>query len=775
VVREKIRLYCSVFICAILAVAVMAGALPSSAAAAVEMKAWPGLGGLFRVDQPLELLITVENLGPGFRGTITVGQDEKQPEGRRPGLARYILDVDIPADGRSQFRIVIPGELASRKPLVELASGGMTLAEARVEGVAVGGGRVLLALGEDIAGSGLQGWLAETPGSQVNLKYLSPGELPGDSLLLGVADVIMISPSIASPLNEGQVRALKEWVNLGGTLLLFGGAGAAEGGDFADVSPVRAAGRKVVDGKLAGLRSGGPLEVASGELTAGKAMAVENGVPVLARRELGWGEVVYCAAGPRDLGGEARGVWSTLLRGATPGPGDKDPASKRPFGLGTGSDGQLVGPSSYIPRLAGPPAPVLAVLWLVYVAAVGPLLYFLLRRADRRDWAWALAPAVALLAAGAFYLLAPAGRLQGHLTQTVATIEILSPEMAAVRAGATVVAARGGDLTVHAAGNMFAGPSGYDGRADIQKSVLVQRSGEKTTVSFGDVRYSSLRQVYAYGLRRDPGSIEGKLYFAGKNIKGDLLNKTGLDLRDCRLALGGRVIRIGNLSAGETVHIEETLEGLNISPGPEMLLAELGGSRGTRPGDPFFRERQVLSESLHGENGRAASIQFIGWHDGAPGIFEVTGKPGRIEDHGLVLVKQAIGMEAAPGKFRLPAGFIKPRPGELRFASTEGRETKVIYNDNINLVYNIDDAGISGNFEIEALEFQYAGGQFASPVEIYNYQDDKWEQLPDGGRKIGTEELPRYLSGGEVRLRVAGESRGPYPVWPGLAVEGVVS
>ncbi|NLI11266.1 hypothetical protein [Pelotomaculum propionicicum] len=272
------------------------------------------------------------------------------------------------------------------------------------------------------------------------------------------------------------------------------------------------------------------------------------------------------------------------------------------------------------------------------------------------------------------------------------------------------------------------------------------------------------------------GSIEGSLYLEGKSLKGDLVNQTGLDLRDSRLVLGGRVIRIGRIPAGGTVHIEEKLEGLNIPPGPEMLLAELGG-RGNqpRPGDPFFRERQILSENVYGELGWPAGIQFIGWHDGPPGVFEVAGKPGQREDCGLVLVKQAIKMDIAAGRFHLPAGFITPRRGDLKYTALTGVESKVIYDGHVNLVYNIDDAGIRSNFKIEALDIQYIQGQFASPVEIYNCQQDKWEQLPDGGRRITADELSRYLNDNKVRLKVAGESPAPYPVWPGLAVEGVVS
>ncbi|HOV80475.1 MAG TPA: hypothetical protein PK728_10295 [Bacillota bacterium] len=762
--RKRIVLFSNYFLCALLVAAVFAAAFPAPAAAAVEMKVRPGLGGLYRTEQPLELLITLQNSGPEFEGAILVRQDEEQPERQRPGLAQFILNVRVPAGASEQFRMVIPGELASMKPVVELVSGGLVLAQSRVEGVAADGVRVVLALSGEIME---RAWQSKSPGAEVHLKYLSPGELPEESLLLAAADAILVDPSSAPLLNGRQVRALKEWVHLGGTLSLMGGAGAGADGVFSDVSPVRTAGRRTVDGKLAGLRSGGPLDVASGELVAGRAIALENGVPVLARRELGRGQVLYCGALPGDLGDEARGVWSALF-GASAEPDNKSLRYSP-----VGSVGTLLYASSYIPRLSGPPVPVLVLLWLVYVAAVGPLLYFILRRADRRDWAWVLVPAGALVAASSFYLLSPANRLQNYLAQTLATIEIFSPELAEVRAGATVVAARGGGLAVRAADNMYCVPSGNNDSPD-GRPALVQQGEGKAVVNFGGVQYGSLRQVYAYGLRQGMGSIEGRLYLDGKSVKGDLVNRTGLDLRDSRLVLGGRVIQIGRFPAGGTVRIEETVEELNAPAGPEMLLAELGG-RGRRPGDPFYRERQMLSENVYGESGRPAGIQFIGWHDGPPGVFEVAGKPGQREDCGLVLVKQAIKMDIAAGRFHLPAGFVSPRRGDLKYTAVTGAESKVIYDGHVDLVYNIDDAGIRSNFKIEALDIQYIQGQFTLPVEIYNHQQDKWEQLPDGGRRITADELSRYLNDNKVRLKVAGESPGPYPVWPGLAVEGVVS
>lgn len=782
--RREIRFFSNILILAALAAVLLAGALPSFGAAPVGMKARPGLGGLYKVNQHLELVITVDNPGPGFAGRITVEQDGERPI-RRPDLARVSADVDVLAGASETCRLVIPGELASVKPVVRLVSGGLLLAESRVEGVAVDDSHpVLLALGEDVTGGGLQAWLSGGVGSLVNLKYLSPGELPGSSLLLGAADIIMIGPAGVARLSREQVKTLKEWVRLGGSLVLLGGAGAGKGGGFADVSPVRVTGRQMVDGKLGGLRSGGPLEVAGGRLAAGKALAVENGVPVLARRALGRGEVVYCGARPADLGREARDVWSALLSRAVPGPEINEPLGKG-YLVGRPAAAPLMDSSAYIPQLAGPPVPVLVLLWLLYSAAVGPLLYLLLRRADRRDLAWALVPAGALVAAGCFYLLAPAARIQGYLTQTQALVEILSPELAAVRAGASVVAARGGELTVQAAPGMLAGPGVVPGEPAPPGGmpVLVQQDKDMTIVSFGEVQYNSLRQVFALGLRHDLGSIEGRLFLEGNNVKGDLVNRTGLNLRECKLILGGRVIQVGSLPAKGTVHIEEKLARVNPPTDPGMLLAALGVGRPDRPGDPNFRERMMLNEFIYGDFWRLTGVQFLGWHDGPPGILTVAGQTGRSKDYGLVLVKQAIPLDAAAaGRFYLPAGLIKPRAGELLKSGQSGQSPlnqlqwgKLVSGQQVIRVYDLDDAGISRDFRVEVLEIQYAKGQFNQPVEIYNHREERWEQLPDGGKRIMAAELPAYLSGNQIWLKVTGEFRGYSLAWPGVAVEGVTS
>jgi len=66
---------------------------------------------------------------------------------------------------------------------------------------------------------------------------------------------------------------------------------------------------------------------------------------------------------------------------------------------------------------------------------------------------------------------------QNYLSQTLATVEIFTPDLAEVRAGASVVASRGGDFILHVADNMYALPAGNYGAPSIAPA-LVRQGGE---------------------------------------------------------------------------------------------------------------------------------------------------------------------------------------------------------------------------------------------------------------------------------------------------------
>src|SRR4029453_17887300 len=71
--------------------------------------------------------------------------------------------------------------------------------------------------------------------------------------------------------------------------------------------------------------------------------------------------------------------------------------------VGPGDDSQIVGAVADLPALAVPPIPGLVLLLFGYIALIGPINYIVLKRLDKREWAWVTMPAlIAIFAVGAY-------------------------------------------------------------------------------------------------------------------------------------------------------------------------------------------------------------------------------------------------------------------------------------------------------------------------------------------------------------------------------------
>ncbi|XOS92928.1 hypothetical protein ACLMAB_04130 [Brevibacillus laterosporus] len=102
--------------------------------------------------------------------------------------------------------------------------------------------------------------------------------------------------------------------------------------------------------------------------------------------------------------------------------------------------------ANHIPGIHVPSASVLFFIWIGYVLLIGPILYVLLKRRDRRDWAWGIIPVSALVVSvGALSfgknLIAPSDKLY-----TVNQIISIKPDLAIIKSDATVLKRSGEQL-----------------------------------------------------------------------------------------------------------------------------------------------------------------------------------------------------------------------------------------------------------------------------------------------------------------------------------------
>ena len=768
-------------------------------ASEITMHVRPGLGGLYKQSLPVELTVLINNEGPAVRGNIKVAGDPTREEFRwqRELQNTYVTDVEIAANGKTQVSLVVPGIVAAASPSVVLTVDGLVVSKTVVHGAAVQGSQVVLSLGSDSVQGPLTDWLNQRFGT-VALKNLPLEELPASALLLRFVDLIVLQPDVVAGLSQDQIRVLRDWTALGGTLILSAGAGAERDGPLADLSPVAVIERKIVNPGQSGIWTGEQNPTAAvGDLVTGRVLVRQGDLIIVAGHSIGRGTVVFTALPVQGLNLETDKQWEQLLLKSVES------------GFQGGIASNLASASSYLPQLKMPTAISLAVIWGLYALLVGPGLYLLLRRLDKRELAWLLVPAAAVLTAAGLYFTGPLQRLPGPLVQTLATVDLLGQDLAEVNAGVAVVSPRGGDLKLLGPEGGIMQPHAIHGYGHNQgqgQGILINTSGPGQEVFYPKVEYQSIRHAYAQSIWQGvPGLATSLSINERDRLQGKVSNLTGRDLRDCVLLVGNDIVTLGFLAAGETVEVDYRLvTGDDLEPGYPRQPVELLFPYPNRPGnDNFARERQMMNSLLEpfyahkemvarpdGAMVRDATvnvtshksnlawqgqIHFFGWSDEPTGLFELK-EQGRKVEHSLVLYRQQLELELpTSGPVYLPTGFV---PFDI-IGGEGGWEARwgslIMHHGKVELRY-IMAMPEPAQFRLQSVIFPDQWWVMGVKLSLQNTQDQSWHPVPPGTTLMTANELAPYLTGaGELRVQINGTDHQKHPIRVrGLGMEGVM-
>lgn len=366
---------------------------------ALEVEA--GFDSLFRENQWFPLRVRVSNAGADRSGRLVV-----RPETSGKAFSNtFSTALELPAGARKSVFLHATARSFASKVRVEflndenvvLASQEAPLRHVPMEDALhvlpgdAARGRVDLSA---LAPAGRQSWRA---GMELD-------GLPPLGAALQAVDTFFFSDVDSGALGSAQRQALAERVLAGAHLIVTGGAGwQATAAGLLDLLPLQPTGSQLIAdlGSLATLagRPDVPPEgetlIATGVLRedARVLAATADGLPLVLRRDHGLGTVDYLAADPlaaplNDWAG-LQDLWFALA------------ATRRPV---PGWAGGILNPeraalaSEILPGLDLLPdlLPLCGFL-LFYVALIGPLNYLVLRRINRRAWAWGTIPLCILI------------------------------------------------------------------------------------------------------------------------------------------------------------------------------------------------------------------------------------------------------------------------------------------------------------------------------------------------------------------------------------------
>ncbi len=402
---------------------------------------------------------------------------------------------------------------------------------------------------------------------------------PEDARGWGVIDYIILDEYAFADLQSEKQLALLEWVENGG-IIIIGSSDNLEDevGVFSPYLPMKLTGQiDIVPTVLnewantTGFEE--EIRVYSSELNEDAVTLVQEKDDLLvAHKKLGQGLVIQTAF---SLGDEplAKSPGMTAFWNALFTAGENVIFS--PFNqYGHDPLNQLsytVGHSNELFSSFKVSAPLIFGIIALYIIIIIPILYFILKRKDKREYAWWIIPAIALLTSVAIFGYGAKDRIGRAQIQHTAILNVetdgnikgyFAESLLSNKSGNYIFKApHGTSLTASPQSFMFNTSANM-----FHKRAILENNAEGTSLHFRNVGYWNVASVYGETNLKDVGGIVNDLSFKTGMLAGSITNDFPFELKDVAIWAGSDFISLDDIGAGETVEINETLKTTLLGP-----------------------------------------------------------------------------------------------------------------------------------------------------------------------------------------------------------------
>lgn len=390
--------------------------------------------------------------------------------------------------------------------------------------------------------------------------FLNADTFPDSEGVLANFHAIVIDDFDTTTLRPEQIDVLRSWVDRGGLLILGTGAHAQKVLSGLDFLPVQIGEStqlsQVTDITGNTLTFSTPLQVTALQAEGLQSVWSSGQTPLTSKLSYGGGTVLlhHFALGlaPFSALAERADVLETLYL----------QIAANAFSNRVYFDwNQMQYSADRFPALSSGQIWMIFGVVLVYIVVVGPVLYLVLKKKDRREWGWVAIPALSILFMAAMFVFTRQSVYQNSLLNTAAIVEC---EQGSTQAKASVAFAmkspQQGAVTFRSENNIPIQPTidngWYGDRAYTSELEYKVVTGENTEVTFYDNMAWASNVLYASKIFDLGGTIESSVHLQDDKIQGELNNQTNVAFEDVVLDVGGIVVRIGALGAGETKAIE---------------------------------------------------------------------------------------------------------------------------------------------------------------------------------------------------------------------------
>lgn len=630
---------------------------------------------------------------------------------------------------------------------------------------------------------------------------IDPKQIPDQAEGLEVLDVLVVNTFNAAELSDEQLSSIKKWVQKGGKLLVGSEPGMNQKlGELSSLLPISVTGEVTVN-ELTEIESEvntplkfGSLELVTGEVTQNSSVLYQEGEqPIVVSGSSGFGSVTQFAfnIGANQLvDWEGYGKWwSSLLSKMVQKNMQGMPFMDRFYDIRVLSE---LFPTTNVPLQ------VLSLFFLLYLIILIPVLYIVLKRWDKREWAWWIVPALAVVCSLGIFFTGAKDRIGGTQGIEANMIALHGDGTASGFGVSSFLANSGGNYTIQTNNSIqpFPMTRRYVNPDDPYNDwPLLERDQNSSEVTFRDVEYWSVRSVMGDLYLEDIGSLQSDLQLKTDQITGTIQNTLPFDLLEVHLLTGFESYEIGSVPAGESKEVSLDVGENKILGGPSAQAASklypnavnprrLGPYPQGKADNAAWKKATLIRTALEAYSQTASfnNPLLIGFTDKSITDMKVDNK--KLDKNyisNLVFQEVPVNVVNQEGQFTIPGAVIEPSfsvvEGRIHHNGMEHGEPFLdVAPGKYEFLYELPNTIKAEKMKLNKVSVHIREQFPAVTLEIYNDSKGGYEPLSDTSLNYYFEEnAGHYLAADNtIKLRISKTSSngdGRIPV-PSVSLEG---
>ena len=200
---------------------------------------------------------------------------------------------------------------------------------------------------------------------------------------------------------------------------------------------------------------------------------------------------------------------------------------------------------------------------MLYIVIVAPILYWILKKRDKREKMWLYIPIIAVVASLLLFAIGAKDRLLKPQTQSMELVTLNGAGDAYIDTAYSFVSnARGKyEITAPKDVSLIANFENFNAPTqDIHKHAFTTLEDDSQTLTYIDVPYWSVQTAVAEQYVQNVGQLSSDLRISNNRLTGTVTNELNVTLQEVRFISGSNVVDLEEMKAGQTVQVDQEVE-----------------------------------------------------------------------------------------------------------------------------------------------------------------------------------------------------------------------